>query len=231
MKNIGLADLLTLIAVFSFSASIYGFLYVVTYYGEFGIDTGQFFSLTDYLTVSANKLYILVFIILYFSIFVSFVYLHPRNDSSSFSYHAWLTNKLARYFWKSLLFLILFAPSWYPFDETVSLIPMYLFVFWAVNEKMNYKKRFRFYLLCYFLIIIGSWVTFLAVYEARRVKINDPAMVIEFSEQVFIGQTAARFIGSNSQYVFMLSEKGESTFVISRDKVKSLRAFKSRWIF
>ena len=211
-------ELLAYLTLISTLFALEGFFYVWTFYREFGIDTGLYFSLSDYITVSLNNILSLIgMITVYVVMCLGPDLLLPVNKNNyyvNWKYPCLISAGL-------LVLLLSFIFGRYDF---LIFYAVFVITFLTLNKICNEIKNEFLYWVVHIFVCFSAFLCVLAIYNAEDIKRNPSVTYVNFEKDLSVeGLKESRFIGANSQYVFILSGDGKSSLAISRDHVDSLK--------
>ena len=226
-----LKNLRLVLPVVSVFLTVSGYIYSIVYYGYFGIEVSLFFSLSDYLAASIEKIGTAFWSTIFF--LVGALIGHIRNPTLSRLEHQRRQSTISKQvnilmplvILGSILFFLLNFPIFYEFYLPI-LALLIGFVLWR-NYCGKYLKNPNSdgaVLFWTFIFLVHLWgsaqgaILRLENGEQRPFK-------VETSRQVY-DESNARLIGGNSQFLFLLEQDKKEKEILALPK-SSLKSF---WI-
>ena len=211
--------LLTVAFVFS------GYFYAATYFGQFNIDTSQYFTVPDYLAYSIGKVGYLLFGPLGY--IIGRLSYHVRTPTIPRKFHERDMRQRAILLLAIFVMLvfttpiaIIILPSWFYrfYLPTISFFTL-LYLEYRVMPKyfINYGNYSSVASILIFLLIL-IWGS--AMGDAHRARMSTPQpFFVETTERRY-DESSHRILGGNTGYVFLLGGDEQVT-IIPRPTVKS----------
>jgi hypothetical protein len=219
-------NVLQWIALITVAFSLIGFFYAKYFYGSFGIDVANYFSLSDYLAVSVTKIYSIFLLIIGMIFSGSFEYHLTKQDIKKGIDPNSPLNKKLRQIQNSIFFFTLaFATiASYILNHEMYYYGLFAILWVIILEILLYIVQ-KYSLQPYYFYLVGL-MTYILLFSASiladihkiRNTTSVPTIVYIDNNQ----SSSYAILGANSMYVFLYDRNQSKSFVYPTEKLEHI---------
>ncbi|MGF1740154.1 hypothetical protein L4C34_03545 [Vibrio profundum] len=226
----GAAEISSIIAFLSAMFIFSGYIYEKIFFLSFNVDVEDFYTIQDYLSsslgaISSSFLYTVVPLVS-----VCFIYLMDSNSPSFHTLERFLSRKSRPvYYFIFLLFisyLILIATidRYYELQMYIGWVAiLFLFLKYLFSKYLGEVRSVIFLTLFAFILYVSS--VFLVAKQNVDSAINSKdekySIILKSGYKAY---KAYRYLSSNSNFIFMLSNKDNAIVILPKDSIMSLKS-------
>lgn len=214
------------IALITVAFSLIGFFYAKYFYGSFGIDVANYFSLSDYLAVSVTKIYSIFLLIIGMIFSGSFEYHLTKQEIKKGIDPNSPLNKKLRQIQNAIFFFILAFVSItsYIFNHEMYYYGLFAILWVILLEILLYIVQ-KYSLQPYYFYIVGV-VTYILLFSASILAdIHKIRNTTSIPTSVYVDNNQSNsyaILGANSMYVFLYDRNQSKSFVYPTEKLEHI---------
>ncbi len=226
--NLSITDVKTVFGVLSVLFFVNGYLYNRVFFGFFGIEVSKFFSISDYISTSIDKIYSII-IPLLISVVVNYFWW-----SSEYRESRRKMSKKRLAFEDAPFFLIIgttfigaIFSLFFDLPAKHILRGFVLFLlFQYLISKVSYlfKNQFFYHTVFSYIFLFFIFIIFGALDDGEMIQKyyaeNNTKYTIELESSLKIDMQELYFLGANSKYSFFYNHKKEKSYAIPNKFIK-----------
>jgi hypothetical protein len=214
------------IALITVAFSLIGFFYANYFYGSFGIDVANYFSLSDYLAVSVTKIYSIFFLIIGMIFSGSFEYHLTKQDiKKGIDPNSPLNRKLRQIqnaiFFFTLAFMTIAS---YILNHEMYYYGLFGILWIIILEILLYIVQ-KYSLQPYYFYLIGVMTYILLFSASILADIHKIRSTTSVPTIVYIDNNQSNsytILGANSTYIFLYDRNQSKSFVYPTEKLEHI---------